>query len=52
MSIALGRTALVHFPRGVCGGTYHGGPGVYAVTGMQVRLVVATKPKQQVAFWR
>jgi hypothetical protein len=55
-SVALGwsgpRTALVHFPRGVCGGTYRGGPGVYAVTGTQLKLVVATTPKQQVAFWR
>lgn len=54
-SIALGWTrdgrALVHFPTGVCGGTYHGGPGVYAVDGHRLRLLVETTRRATVAMW-
>jgi hypothetical protein len=54
-SIALGWTrdgrALVHFPTGVCGGTYHGGPGVYAVDGRRLRLLFETKRRARVAMW-
>jgi hypothetical protein len=54
-SIALGWTsdgrALVHFPTGVCGGTYHGGPGVYAVDGRRLRLLFETTRRATVAMW-
>jgi hypothetical protein len=54
-SIALGWTsdgrALVHFPAGVCGGTYHGGPGIYAVDGRRLRLVFETARRATVAMW-
>jgi hypothetical protein len=54
-SIALGWTgdgrALVHFPAGVCGGTYHGGPGIYAVDGRRLRLLVETTRRAAVAMW-
>jgi hypothetical protein len=54
-SIALGWTsdgrALVHFPTGVCGGTYHGGPGIYAVDGRRLRLLFETTRRAAVAMW-
>jgi len=54
-SIALGWTsrarALVHFPMGVCGGTYRGGPGVYAVDGRRLRLLFETTRGARVAMW-
>jgi hypothetical protein len=43
--------ALVYFPQGLCGGTFHGGPGVYALgRGKPQRLVAVTR-MQAVAFW-
>jgi len=54
-SIALGWTsdgrALLHFPTGVCGGTYHGGSGVYAVDGRRLRLLFETTRRAAVAMW-
>jgi hypothetical protein len=54
-SIALGWTsdgrALIHFPMGVCGGTYHGGRGVYAVNRGLLRLLFETAPRATVATW-
>jgi hypothetical protein len=54
-SIALGWTnngrALIHFPTGLCGGTYHGGPGVYAVNRGQLRFVFGTARLAKVAMW-
>jgi hypothetical protein len=54
-SIALGWTrdgrALVHFPAGVCGGTYHGGPGVYAVDGRRLHRLFETTRRATVAMW-
>jgi len=54
-SIALGWAsdgrALVHFPTSVCGGTYRGGPGVYAVDGRRLRLLFETTRRATVAMW-
>jgi hypothetical protein len=43
--------ALVEFPTGVCGGTYQGGPGVYAASGRRLRLLLRTAPRAGVAMW-
>jgi len=54
-SIALGWSndgrALIHFPSGVCGGTYRGGPGVYAVDRGRLRLLFETERRATVAMW-
>jgi hypothetical protein len=54
-SIALGWTsdgrALVYFSTGVCGGTHHGGPGIYAVDGRRLRLLFETTGRAAVAMW-
>jgi hypothetical protein len=53
-SVALGWSdgrALVHFPTGVCGGTFHGGPGVYALAAVKPSRLVATTGQDRVAYW-
>jgi hypothetical protein len=43
---------LVSFDEGPCAGSSRGVPGVYALDRSRTpRLVVATKPRQRVAFW-
>jgi hypothetical protein len=53
-SVALGWSdgrALVHFPQGVCGGTFHGSPGVYGLGARKPVLLVPTTRHDRVAYW-
>ena len=53
-SVALGWSGsrpIVHFPQGLCGGTFHGAPGVYTLGGAKPRLLVPTTRGDRVAFW-
>ena len=43
---------IVDFPDGACAGSHRGGPGVYVLDRDGTpKLIVRTKPRQQLAFW-
>jgi hypothetical protein len=43
--------AVVYFPQGLCGGTFHAGPGVYALGRGKPQRLVPTTRMQSVALW-